>query len=279
MSQGSQPDPLPGAQSEPPFIPPPFVPIATSTNDLIQLFGPFSVNNPVAEQLLNESAEEGSQDFPTDFEGQSALVQQMYYHIFEVDDIVDNKEVQQGLRGGRIGGARNRVKTMSPRYVQLICWELLFEARNAQAGNFLLPVREYQDPLLRKSKAMVVQLMTPSPIQRAVAAPEAELKQKQANNKGSKGKGRERAELKRVRRAQSAPANRPRGNLAVPQNQMAVAQNPVSQNPVAESLVAVPTLDSHEANDVDCLHPRTALAQASQVNNLQASQVNNLQAS
>ncbi|KAK0671593.1 hypothetical protein QBC41DRAFT_300531 [Cercophora samala] len=282
MLQLARPSPSPGAQSggephgEPRFIPPPFVAIASNTDDLIQIFGPFVVTNPFADKLLNDGAGQEPADFPVDFEGQSRLVEQMYWHLFEVDDIIDNKEVQEGLRGGRINGARNRVKGLSSRHAQLICWELLFQARDAQA-NLLLPFREYQDPvtvvlypsfqsrwkhvcqLIRNSKAMVVQLMTPSPFQRAVAGPAAELKQKQANNKGNKGKGRELAEVKRSRRDRSAPANE---SSMSPANEPSMS--PANSTAGVQSQAAEPAPGpGREDNE------QAAFAQAQQLNNVQ----------
>ncbi|KAK0742021.1 hypothetical protein B0T21DRAFT_345872 [Apiosordaria backusii] len=197
----------------------PFIPIAKNIQELAQFFDAVWIDT-------NHHNAINCPGFPLAFVDWAFLVEDMYLAIRDSSDIIDNKAEDQapGKKRGRIGKAVDDVRNMPSQQVQLMSWEALFETRDAQVNAMRLLRRSQNDleidyypdfmsrwdatlRYFQRSKALIVQIATPSAMQRAVARPVYELnKRKQINNSNMTRGGGGRPQANPRRRAQRSHA-------------------------------------------------------------------------
>ncbi|KAK4171541.1 hypothetical protein QBC36DRAFT_366127 [Triangularia setosa] len=171
--------------------------VINSISDLSKFFSADVIFNPGARDC----------GFPRTFEVMACAAKRLQDAIADCSKIIDNSRKESGLKQIRIGLNKEKAEKMSLRDRELMSWELLFRARDAQA-ECLVPRHHYAKlpkivrypsfearwdavvHYLQHCKAVVENLTTADHLDRVVAGPDSELKKRGRNNKGNTKRGK-----------------------------------------------------------------------------------------
>ncbi|KAK4205035.1 hypothetical protein QBC40DRAFT_249424 [Triangularia verruculosa] len=198
----STPDPQPNLASAPAVAADEST-VITSLSDLSTYFSAETIFNPAAREC----------GFPRSFDGMARAVKRLQDAIKDCTDIIDNDEKKEGRRQTRIGLSKQKTEEMTAKQRELMSWELLFRARDAQAECLVSRSHYSKSPkivhypsfearwdrvihYLKHCKAAVKNLTALDRVDRVVAGPDVELKQRHRNNKGNSKKGDDLAKVK-----------------------------------------------------------------------------------